>query len=133
MRIPILGLLLLSACSDGVIYDYDYTLSWECRSSEGCERTEELRLIDRISSQGDAFLFLSSRDASFNASAQRVRSDMLPAGCFWLYSVALDGNELEPSKACNTSGGFDLELSIPNRNPIAHSQWLVQARELGSW
>jgi hypothetical protein len=122
-------LLLLSACSDGT--SYDYGLRWTCRSSEGCERAEELKLIDRLNVLGDGFFFGSSRDEAFHSSAQRVRSDSLPAGCFWLYSLALDADELEPSKACNASGGYDLELSIPNRNPATHSQWLVEARELG--
>jgi hypothetical protein len=124
-------LLLLPACSDSLASSYDYGVRWICRSAEGCERAEELMLIDRMHVTGDRFYFGSTRDAAFDATAQRVPSDSLPAGCFWLYSLAISGNELEPSKACHVSGGYDLELSIPNRNPATHSQWLVETRERG--
>lgn len=129
MKARVLGLLLLSACSDGA--SYDYALRWTCRSSEGCERTDDLELIDRLNVGGDFFFFASSRDPAFDSSAQRVRSDSLPAGCFWLYNLALFGDELEPAKTCEVPGGFDLEVSIPNRNPATQSLWLVEARELG--
>jgi hypothetical protein len=129
MKARILCLLLLSACSDGIVYDY--SLTWTCRSPEGCERTEELRFYDRLIVNGDTFFFASSRNEALIARAQRFGSDPLPAGCFWLYSLALFGDESEPSKVCNTSGGFDMEISIPNRNPATHSQWLAKARELG--
>lgn len=128
MKGTVLCLLLLSACGDGA--SYDYTVSWTCRSSEGCERTEDLEAIDRLDITDNWFFFVSSRDPSFKAIAQRVRSDSLPAECFWLYGMALFGEELEPIKTCNVSGGFDLELSIPNRNPATHSLWLVEVREL---
>ncbi|HWN70082.1 MAG TPA: hypothetical protein VNM90_20720 [Haliangium sp.] len=123
-------LLLLPACSDR-LSPYDYGLSWTCQSAEGCERAAELMLIDRMGVQNGFFYFVSSRDAEFYSTAQRVHSDSLPAGCFWLYSLRLDGSELEPSKVCSAPGGFDLELSIPKRNPATYSQWLVEARELG--
>jgi hypothetical protein len=129
MKATILCVLLLSACADKV--PYDYGLTWVCMSPDGCERTEELRLIDRLNINGDGFYFASSRDESFFSGAQRVGSDSLPAGCFWLYSLTLFGDELEPSKCCSTSSGFELELSIPNPNPATHSQWLVEIRELG--
>lgn len=129
MKAAILCVLLLSACADEIPYDYGVT--WICLSPEGCVRADELRLIDRLNINGDGFYFTSSRDESFSTAAQRVRSDSLPAGCFWLYSLAPFGDELEPQKACNTSGGFDLELSIPNPDPATHSQWLVKIRDLG--
>lgn len=128
MRATILCVLLLAACADKVPYDYE--VAWICLSPEGCERTVELRLLDRLNITDDSFYFLSSRDQSFFARGQRVRSDALPAGCFWMYSLAFFGDELEPSRTCTTSDGFDLELSILNRNPATHSQWLVEIREL---
>ena len=130
MKAGILYLLLLPACSGGV-NSYDYEVRWTCRSGEGCERAAELMLIDRANIQGDYFFFGSSRDPVFDASAQRVRSDALPAGCFWLYGLAFDGDELEPAKGCSAPDGYDLEISIPNRNPATHSEWLVEVRELG--
>lgn len=129
MKARIIILLLLSACGD---YDseYDYALTWVCQSPEGCERTEDVVLINRLVVHLDAFSFRSTRDPFFGEPAQRVASSSLPAGCSWLYAVSLFGHELEPSMLCTTSDGFDLELSIPNRNPSTQSQWLVEIREL---
>jgi hypothetical protein len=129
MRAGILCLLLLSACDDKV--PYDYGLTWVCLSPEGCERAEALRLFNRLNTYGDSFFFLGTRDESIYERAQRFGSESLPAGCWWLYGFSAFGRELEPAKACDVSGGFDLELSIPNRNPSTYSQWLVEARELG--
>jgi hypothetical protein len=109
---------------------YDYALAWICLSPEGCERSEEVMLIDRLSTTGDTLFFESTRSAAYFQSAQRVTSDSLPAGCYLLYGFSLFGHELEPSKLCRTSSGFELELSIPNRNPEIHSEWLVEVREL---
>ncbi len=131
MKARILCLLLLSACGDGITYDY--SLTWTCMSPEGCERTEELKLYDRLNILGDTFVFASSRNERYFVTSQRFGSDSLPAGCFWLYSLALFGDESEPSKVCSTAGGFELEISIPDRNPATHSQWLAEARELEEW
>ena len=130
MKIRILGmLLLLTACSDDVAFDY--SLTWTCLSAEGCERTEEVKLHDRLNVTGDTFFFATSRDQLYFSTAQRFGSESLPAGCFWLYSLALFGDESEPAKACNVSGGFDMEIAIPDRNPATSSLWLARARELG--
>jgi hypothetical protein len=129
MRAGILCVLLLSACEDKI--NYDYGLTWVCLSPEGCERAEELRLFDRLDVNGDSFFFQGTSDGSIFQVAQRFGSESLPAGCWWLYGFSVFGQELEPSRLCSVSGGFDLELSIPNRNPATHSPWLVQARELG--
>lgn len=129
MRARILCLLLLSACDDQIAYDY--ALSWVCLSPEGCERTEEVKLVDRLDEDDDYFFFHSTRDDTFFEGAQRFGSESLPAGCWWLYGFSIFGQELEPAKHCTTAEGLDLELSIPNRNPSTHSLWLVEARELG--
>lgn len=128
MKARILCLLLLSACSDGITYDY--SLAWTCLSPEGCERAEELKLYDRLIINGETFFFASSQNEAFLARAQRFGSESLPAGCFWLYSLALFGDEAAPAKVCGTADGFDMEIAIPNRNPATHSQWLAEAREL---
>jgi hypothetical protein len=130
VKARILCVLLLSACTDSDV-GYDYALTWVCLSPEGCERAEEVKLVDRLNINGDRFYFASTRDQSFSEGAQRVSEGALPDGCFWMYSFSLFGHELEPSQFCRTSAGFELELSIPNRNPATHSQWLVEVRELG--
>ena len=129
MKARMLCVLLLSACTDSGIV-YDYALTWVCMSPGGCERTEEVMLIDRLSTTGDSFFFQSTRNEPYLQSAQRVESESVPAGCYLLYGFSLFGHELEPSKLCRTPKGFELELSIPNRNPATHSEWLVEVREL---
>lgn len=129
MKAIILCLLLLSACADKV--PYDYGLTWVCLSPEGCERPNEVKLFDRLNVVDDFFFFLSTRDEHYGEDAQRFGSESLPSGCWWLYGFLMFGQELEPSKLCHTSGGFDLELSIPNRDASTRSLWLVEARELG--
>jgi hypothetical protein len=47
-----------------------------------------------------------------------------------LHGFTLFGHTLEPSKLCSTPDGYDLDLSIPNRNPATSSLWLVEIREL---
>jgi hypothetical protein len=129
MKAVILCLLLLSACEDKI--SYDYGLTWVCLSPEGCERTDEVKLIDRLNFSVNLLFFLSTQDDEYGESAQRLGSDSLPAGCWLLYGVLMFGNALEPSKMCSAPGGYDLELSIPNRDVTTRSQWLVKARELG--
>lgn len=134
MKPAVLCLFLLSACSD--LTDTNnyrvYELTWSCLSSEGCERTEQVALIDRATIvHGDTFIdFLSSRDENFLEDAQMVASDGLPAECFWLYGLGLFAYELEPSRFCRTSERCELELSIPNREPATHSEWLVEGRTI---
>ena len=129
MKAGILCVLLLAACSDS--FTYDYSLTWTCLSAEGCERTEEVKLHDRLNVSGDTFFFATSRDELYFVTAQRFGSESLPEGCFWLYSLSLFGEESEPAKVCHVSGGFDMEIAIPDRNPATQSLWLARARELG--
>lgn len=128
MKPGLLCLLLLSACDPDAAYDY--ALTWVCLSAEGCERTEEVILIDRLVTFGDSFLFESRSQPPYQQYAQRVASDAAPPGCFLLYSFTIFGHYLEPSKLCTTPDGYDLELSIPNRNPATSSRWLVEIRKL---
>jgi hypothetical protein len=124
-----LWLLLLGACTSSD-QPYDYALTWTCLSPGGCERADEVALIDRVLITGEFVDFTSTR-TDFYEDAQRVDSDSLPAGCFWLYSFSLFGDEVEPPVVCRTSEGFEWELSIPNRDPATHSLWRVEARKLG--
>lgn len=129
MKAGLLCLLLLPACQD---LAYRYELRWVCQSPEGCERAEEVMLFDRLNVHDPYFYFLSTRDEKYLLEkAQRFDSTSLPAGCWWLYGFSLFGQELEHSKVCSTSGGYDFELSIPNRDLVTHSEWLVEAREIG--
>lgn len=123
--------LLLPACVLEPEDPFDYTLAWSCRSPAGCERTEEVKLIDRLNVTVDFFVFESSQSWRFNQPAQRIASDSLPPGCALLRALSLFGHELEPSKICEVADGFDLELSIPNADLATSSVWLVQARWLG--
>jgi hypothetical protein len=135
MRPAVLCLLLLSGCELEAARNYrTYELTWSCVSPEGCERMEQVELIDRakIINGSDFVDFSSSRDGRFSEFAQIVSSDALPAECSWLYDLALFAYELEPSRFCRTSGSFELELSIPNRDSMSHSKWLVEGRDMDS-
>ena len=58
MKARILCVLLLAACSDDI--SFDYSLTWTCLSAEGCERTEEVKLHDRLNISADTFFFGAS-------------------------------------------------------------------------
>jgi hypothetical protein len=104
VKAGILCLLLLSACADKV--PYDYGLTWVCLSPEGCERAEELKLIDRLNVSDDFLFFHSTQDLYYSEDAQQFDSESLPTGCRWVYGFLIFGQELEPSRLCRTSGGF---------------------------
>ena len=129
MKPGMLSLLLLSACVDPDAA-YDYAVTWVCLSAERCERTDEVTALDRLVTSVDSFYFESSSLPPYTEHAQRVASDTVPAGCSLLHGFTLFGHELEPSKMCSTPDGYDLDLSIPNRNPATSSRWLVEIRKL---
>ena len=133
MKPAILCLFLLAACDLEAARNYrTYRLAWTCLSIESCERTEQLALIDRAKiTNGSDFIDLSSsRDTSFREDAQFVPSDALPPECSWLYGLVLFTHELEPFRFCRISDRFELELSIPNQDPMAYSMWLVEGQEI---
>jgi hypothetical protein len=134
MKLTVLSLLLVSACSDLTdVRNYRmYALTWTCVSPEGCERADQVVLIDRamIINGSEIVRFSSTRDDTFEDVTQMVPSDDLPAGCFWLHDVSFFAGELEPARFCRTSGTLELELSIPNRDAPTHSAWLVEGREI---
>ena len=129
-----LCLLLLAGCADSDEPSaYEYALTWSCRSPEGCERTGEVERIDRMKLvfDGRECQFTSTQDSAFAADATQIQSDLLPPGCSWMYFLSLFGHELERSRLCFLPGGdFELELSIPNQDPITNSMWLVEGREV---
>ena len=135
MKPGVLCLLLLSGCSflspseDPTVYEY--ALTWFCVSNEGCERTEELQRIDRVTLDDFDLHFTSTQDESFATDAKRVASDSVGGvRCSLLHFLSLFGHELEPSKFCFTPGGFEVHLSIPDEDPATHSKWVVSARDL---
>lgn len=134
MKPAMLCLLLLSACSDVTPEPTyrAYELTWRCLSSEGCERAEQVALVDRaeIDDGSEVIAFLSTRDLYFSELAQVIPSASLPAECSWLYGFSLSARELEPSRFCRTARGFELEVSIPNRDLMTHSEWFVEGREI---
>lgn len=133
MKPAVLCLLLLAACELEAARNYrTYELTWTCLSPEGCERTERLELVDRARIINGSILidFMSTRDESFAERAQMVDLDDLPEGCSWLYNLSIGADELEPSRFCRSSGAFELELSIPNRELATHSEWFVEGRQI---
>jgi hypothetical protein len=132
MKPAVLCLLLLSACELEALRNYRvYKLTWTCLSPDGCERTEQVALVDRAEIiNGDvSVMFKSTRDENFRSYGQMVPSDALPVECSWLYGFYLFGVEIEPSRFCRTSGRIEMNLSILNRDPATESEWLVEGRE----
>lgn len=131
MKAALLCSLLLSACTLAPNYRV-YAVTWICVSPEGCERTAQVELINRgqIINGEDFVFFESTREPGFSIAGQMVPSDELPSECSWLYGLTIFAIEVEPSRFCRTSGGFELELSLPNEDPATHSAWLVKGREI---
>lgn len=133
MKPAVLYLLLLSACELKAARNFGvYELTWTCLSPEGCERAEEVTLIDcaEVANDGDWVRLWSTRDEAFSDLAEMVPADELPAGCYGLHGFSFFGIETESSRICRTSGRIELDLSIPNRDPATHSQWWVEGREI---
>lgn len=134
MKPAVLCLLLLSACSDPFnVRNYSvYRLTWTCVSPDGCERTDQVALVDRaeIVDGFDFIDFLSSRASSFRENAQLVPSDALPPDCVLLYGLVLFTQELEPFRFCRISRGFEMEPSIPDQDSTTYSMWFVEGREI---
>jgi hypothetical protein len=76
MRPGILCLLFVSACSfldlpDSPPVVYEYALTWTCESPEGCERTDELRRIDRATITDYRFVrFTSTYDETYEMESE---------------------------------------------------------------
>jgi hypothetical protein len=132
MKPAVLCLLLFSACELEAARNYRvYALTWTCLSPEGCERAEQVELIDRaqIIDGSVRVTFKSTRDGVFLSFGQLVPSDALPAECFWLHGFFIFAIEIEPSRFCRTSGRIEMNLSIPNQDPATDSKWLVEGRD----
>ena len=134
MKPGVLCLLLLPACGffapSYEPYTYEYALTWYCVSPEGCERTEAVVLIDRVTENDRSFHFTSTQDSSLDEEGTQLIVDSLPLDCSWIYYLSFFGHDLERSRLCYNVGGFELELAIPNEDPATHSQWVVSGRDL---
>lgn len=136
MRPGILCLLFISGCSflefpDPPPVVYEYGLTWICESPEGCERTDELRRIDRATVTDYRFVrFTSTYDETYEMEAEIAFGPSLPPGCSWMYFLTFFGHELERAKNCEVPGGFELEISIPNEDPTTHSMWLIEGLDV---
>lgn len=127
--------LLMPACSFLDPRNEDtiegFALTWYCVSPEGCERAEEVALIDRATTTNFYYLDLeSTQDPSYSQQGELLYLDSLPYDCVWAYYLSFFGHDLERTRLCYTPGGFELELSIPNQDPATHSEWVVSARDL---
>lgn len=127
--------LLLPACSFLDPRNEDttegYALTWYCVSPEGCERMEEVALIDRATITNFYYLDLESTQApSFSEQGEQLYLDSLPFDCAWVYYLSFFGHDLERSRLCYNPGGFELELSIPDPDPATASEWVVSGRKL---
>ncbi|HWN71876.1 MAG TPA: hypothetical protein VNM90_29760 [Haliangium sp.] len=137
MKRGMLCSLLVLACSLSCTYEerpwLGYALTWTCLSLDGCERAEQIALVDRLSVVDDYDLcgFWSTRDGDFAAFADLIPSDSLPPDCYWLTSLTLFAHELEQSQICFTGDGFTVEVSIPDRDPPTQSKWRIGGRFLG--
>ncbi len=138
MKPGMLCLWLLLACScSGTLFEdrpwLAYTLRWTCLSPEGCERAEQVALIDRVGiiDTNESCRFWSTGDGAFLIRADLLHSDSLPPECFLLNGFALFGHELEPSQLCHTEEGLEVELSVPNRDSPTHSKWRVEGLYTG--
>lgn len=135
MRPMLLCALLLSGCSyiRGEANYRIYELTWTCLSPEGCERADVVVPIDRVRiiDGSRRIAFMSSRDNGFYELATLVDMGDLPTDCSWLYSLTLFTHELEPSRFCRTEDGFELDITIPNRDSTANSEWLIEGEHIG--
>jgi hypothetical protein len=133
----LLFMLLLAGCGspepDGLLGPSmrEYTLTWTCQSTEGCERAGEVQRIDSMECVDTDCSFRSTQDESFKEECWLITGSELPADCIWLYYVTLFGQDLERSRYCYTPAGFELQLSIPNEDPATYSMWLVDGRLAG--
>jgi hypothetical protein len=74
MKIGILCMLLLAGCTWVELEGpgssmYEYRLTWNCQSAEGCERTAEVERIDRMECIGFTCYFRSTQEESFEEEA----------------------------------------------------------------
>jgi hypothetical protein len=133
MKSAVLCLMLLPACGFfEPTYEpatYKYALTWYCISPEGCERAQDVAVIDRATEIGYDITLTSTQDPSFEVEGSLIYLDSSPRVCLWVYYLELFGHELEPSRLCHNAGGVELELSIPNEDPATYSKWVVSGRK----
>jgi hypothetical protein len=102
------------------------------RAQSGTEDMLEIPVHPRVAAvglrAGAGTRWRATAHAGFGLQTQLPS---LPPGCFLLSGFVLFGNELEPAPLCETEDGFEVELSVPNRDSPTHSKWRVEWRYTG--
>lgn len=124
----IVGSLLLGC--ENINELHTHTVDWTCTSPEGCERVDLVAKFDRAWIGGNEVYLHSTSDVTVSNRATRVPSDSVPDECDELHGLALLGTAFEPLAFCKTSGGYRMELPIPNANPAVFSEWRLDIKSL---
>ncbi|ACY16690.1 hypothetical protein [Haliangium ochraceum] len=122
------GIWLLGCGSLGD--QYTHSVAWTCASPEGCERVDLVERFNRSWIGTNQIYLHSTFDETVSNRATRIPSDSVPEGCDELHGLALFGHSFDPLAFCKSSGGFRMELSIPNANPAEFSEWRVDMKTL---
>ncbi|WP_096058750.1 hypothetical protein [Haliangium ochraceum] len=121
------------ACS-GCLFDTGldptrYRLSWFC-AIDSCERGNEVVAYDRaVLTEGDIEL-TSSSDSGLFTDGELALSGSQGAHCWLTFGLGFFGHKLEPSMYCETAGGFELTVTIPDPDPATSSTWVIEGREI---
>lgn len=124
--------VLLFGCGDFSNL-YSHSMAWSCLSPEGCARADIVVDFDRASIGYTRIHIGSTSDDSLLTVASRIPSDDVPEGCDLLVGLTLFGHALESLTICRVtgrSGGYSVELSIPDPNPASASEWRIEMRPL---
>lgn len=121
--------VLLFGCGE-TSYLSNHSATWICLSPEGCARADVVPDFDRAWIDDSQIHLHSSSDASAANSASRIPSDAAPEGCDLLVGLNLFGHALEPLTICRVTGGYSVELSIPDPTPSRASEWRLEMRPL---
>lgn len=138
MNRGILYMSLALACSLSCDLDeypwLEYSMSWTCLSPDGCERAEQVALVDRVAILEKPYNFCefwSTRNAEYRWFADLLDSDSLPPDCYLMTGFAIFGYEPDAPLLCRTESGFTLELSILNQDNSKYSRWRIEGQYIG--
>lgn len=109
---------------------YTHSITWICLSPGDCARADVVADFDRAWIGDGQVYLLSTSDESVSNRATRIPSDAAPDGCDLLVGLNLFGHALEPLSICRITGGYSVELSIPDPNPSSASEWRIEMRPL---
>lgn len=121
--------VLLFGCGE-TSYLSNHSATWICLSPAGCARADVVPDFDRAWIEDKQIFLHSSGDATVSNRASRLPSDTAPAGCDLLVGLNLFGHALEPLTICRTTGGYSIELSIPDPTSSSASEWRIELRPL---